>query len=134
MVNRSILADDLLQTLSPLPLLDRSSCMAYTSSVVLTMQKVIWAKLTGIFDAYMQAINSQHRCTQLFTPLSEIFLFTYFVQIKDDLIKEMLTRMPQLTAINFYHEDFRTETMVNYWFIPSAAHMTMESITLDMTD
>lgn len=31
-------------------------------------------------------------------------------QIQDNLIKEVLKRMPQLTAINFYHEDFRQAT------------------------
>ena len=70
--------------------------------------------MVGIFDVNVEVIYSQHKCTQLSSSHSEMLLFKYFIQIKDDLIKEMLTRMPQLTAINFYHEDFRTETMVNY--------------------
>ena len=70
--------------------------------------------MAGISYAFMEVIYSQHKCTQLFTSHKLMLIFKYFVQIKDDLIKEMHTRMPQLTAINFYHEDFRTETMVNY--------------------
>ena len=129
----STLTCNLLLMLSPLPLLYLSSFMAFTSSVlssanVSAYEQVIWEKLmAGFFDVYTEVIYFQHKCTQLWCSHSEMFLFKYFVQIKDDLIKEMLTRMPQLTAINFYHEDFRTETMVNYWFIQSAAkssHMT----------